>query len=252
MKKKLVILIMMGNFSSLFAQVGINTDTPLATLDITAKNATGTATNVDGILIPRVDRERAQSMINIPISTMVYINNISTGTQTGTTINVDTEGFYYFNGSIWVKLPASNTTIGSIPSVVASGKANNSFVSNDNEGFVKWTFNSVVNDGNWDINNNTYTTPKAGFYQLSLQGIEKPSGDFNSFDYVLIYNNKSYSFRNITDAQSNIGHNSGGVIVLFLDQNSVLRFGGTPCKDCSGTPNYTISDRSFTITYLGA
>ncbi|ANF51884.1 hypothetical protein A0O34_15810 [Chryseobacterium glaciei] len=86
------------------AQVGVNTSAPASTLDVTAKNATGSTNNVDGLLVPRVDRLRAQSMASVPISTMIYINNAVTGTQLDTTINVDAEGYYYFNGTAWVKL----------------------------------------------------------------------------------------------------------------------------------------------------
>lgn len=86
------------------AQVGINTPTPATSLDVSAKNATGTTTNVDGLLIPRVDRERAQNMTGVPISTLIFVNNIATGSQTGTAINIDLAGYYYYNGTVWVKL----------------------------------------------------------------------------------------------------------------------------------------------------
>ncbi|WP_223609169.1 hypothetical protein [Chryseobacterium sp. OSA05B] len=87
-----------------FGQVGINNTAPQGTLDITAKNATGTSTNADGVLIPRVDRQRIQSMTGVQTSTMVYVNSVATGTQAGTAINVDTVGYYYYNGTAWVKL----------------------------------------------------------------------------------------------------------------------------------------------------
>ncbi|MGG7469672.1 hypothetical protein ACVVIH_03955 [Chryseobacterium arthrosphaerae] len=40
------------------AQVGVNITLPLSTLDVTARNKTGTASSIDGILFPRVDRQR--------------------------------------------------------------------------------------------------------------------------------------------------------------------------------------------------
>ncbi|MCS3530367.1 hypothetical protein [Chryseobacterium sp. JUb7] len=89
---------------ALSAQTGINTPTPTSTLDITAKHSTGTETTVDGITIPRVDRARAQIMTGTPISTLVYINDISTGTAAGTTENVTSTGFYYFDGSKWTAI----------------------------------------------------------------------------------------------------------------------------------------------------
>lgn len=89
------------------AQVGINNNVPASTLDITAKNATGTSTNVEGLLVPRVDRQKAQSMASVPVSTLIYVNSIATGTQTGTAVNVDAAGYYYFNGTVWIKLNPS-------------------------------------------------------------------------------------------------------------------------------------------------
>jgi hypothetical protein len=84
------------------AQVGIGTTIPAATLDITATNLSGTT--VDGLLIPRVSRLRAQTMTGTPTSTVLYVNDISNGTPTGTTVNVTAVGFYYFDGSFWQKL----------------------------------------------------------------------------------------------------------------------------------------------------
>lgn len=109
--KKIIIPILLISSTYAYSQVGINTADPKASLDITAKNATGTTTNADGLLIPRVDRQRAQSMNGVETSTMIYVNNISTGSLTGTTINVDVVGYYYFNGTVWVKL---NTPAGPV------------------------------------------------------------------------------------------------------------------------------------------
>lgn len=89
------------------AQVGVGTTTPSSTLDVTALNATGTSTNVDGLLIPRVNRQRARLMSGIPTSTLIYVNAINS-TKTGQAINIDTIGFYYFDGSVWQKLIMAN------------------------------------------------------------------------------------------------------------------------------------------------
>jgi len=106
--KKNVMIIGAFMFSSLaFSQVSINNTSPAATLDITAKNAAGTATSVDGLLIPRVDRQRAQSMTGIPTSTLIYVNSIATGTTGGNAVNIDAVGYYYYNGTVWTKLNSS-------------------------------------------------------------------------------------------------------------------------------------------------
>ncbi|WP_284652614.1 tail fiber domain-containing protein [Flavobacterium terrisoli] len=91
------------------AQVGIGTTSPSSTLDVTAANPTGTATSIDGILIPRVDRQRAQSMTSIPTSTIIYVNSVATGTASGITAAVTAVGFYYYNGSAWTALTGSSS-----------------------------------------------------------------------------------------------------------------------------------------------
>ncbi|WP_051890306.1 hypothetical protein [Chryseobacterium vrystaatense] len=98
------ILFLLVNSTFLTAQLGINNPSPASTLDITAKNSTGTSANTDGLLVPRVDRQRAQAMSAIPVSTLIYVNNIATGTLAGTAANINAVGYYYFNGTLWTKL----------------------------------------------------------------------------------------------------------------------------------------------------
>lgn len=88
------------------AQVGIGTPTPAATLDITAANPTGTATSTDGILIPRVTRQRAKSMTSVPTSTIIYVDTLD-DTATSTAVNITTVGFYYYNGTNWQSISSS-------------------------------------------------------------------------------------------------------------------------------------------------
>ena len=105
-RNKLALLFFLFSMVSM-AQVGIGTPAPAATLDVTAANLTGTT--VDGLLIPRVSRLRAQTMTGTPTSTVLYVNDISTGTATGTTINVTAVGFYFFNGTVWERLGSGAT-----------------------------------------------------------------------------------------------------------------------------------------------
>ncbi|WP_048502105.1 hypothetical protein [Chryseobacterium sp. BLS98] len=120
-----------------YAQVGINTPIPASTLDITAKNATGTTADVDGLLVPRVDRQRAQSMTGTPVSTLIYVNSIATGTQAGTAANIDAVGYYYYDGTVWTKLNTpvniytSNGTLAGNRTVTTAGNSLN-FVNGSN------------------------------------------------------------------------------------------------------------------------
>jgi hypothetical protein len=117
------------------AQVGVGTINPATTLDVTAANPTGTTTAVDGILIPRVTRQRAQSMTATPTSTLIYINEVATGTATGTTVNVTAVGFYFFNGTAWERMGGAsasndwtttgNTGINDITNYIGTAAATN-------------------------------------------------------------------------------------------------------------------------------
>jgi hypothetical protein len=133
MKKTLLPMIVLFCSTTIYSQVGVNTTSPKSTLDITAKNATGTSTNADGILIPRVDRQRALSMTSVESSTLIYVNNISTGTATGQASNIDAIGFYYFDASTskWTKLN-TNTNIynadGTLTGNRVMSMANNSLI----------------------------------------------------------------------------------------------------------------------------
>lgn len=109
MKKILLLFFVLTCFMST-AQVGIGTTTPGATFDVTATNPTGPSTNVDGILIPRISRQRAQVMTGTPTSTLVYIDDVVSGTASGTTVNVTSVGFYFFNGTIWERIAAGLST----------------------------------------------------------------------------------------------------------------------------------------------
>lgn len=106
MKKKLLPMAAIFFGTIIYGQIGINTTAPKATLDIIAKNSSGTSTLADGLLIPRIDRQRAVNMTSVEPSTLIYVNSIATGSATGQGSNIDSIGFYYFDGvtSKWSKL----------------------------------------------------------------------------------------------------------------------------------------------------
>ncbi|WP_123867364.1 hypothetical protein [Chryseobacterium joostei] len=113
--------------------MGMNTSNPKSTMDIVAKNSSGSSTLADGLLIPRVDRERAINMVSVQPSTLIYVNSITTGSATGQASNIDAVGFYYFDGSTnkWTKL-STDTNIYNTDGVLTSnrvmGLGNNSLI----------------------------------------------------------------------------------------------------------------------------
>ncbi len=100
-KIKLVMLVAMTTISAYsYAQVGINTSDPKASLDVVG-NPTNT-TKLDGILPPRLtgDQLRAKTYTTAQTGAQVYVTAADSN-PSGQTIYVKTPGSYYFNGTVW-------------------------------------------------------------------------------------------------------------------------------------------------------
>lgn len=101
-----------------YSQVGVNTEVPKTTLDVTAKrdiagNITDN-TQLIGLQAPRLTR--AELTANTATygtdqkSALVYITDVSGGNVSGQRINVTAVGYYYFDGSLWQAIrPATFT-----------------------------------------------------------------------------------------------------------------------------------------------
>ena len=89
MKRILLILALIGMFQVSFSQVGINTTSPNAQLDIKSSNQT-TPSNTDGILIPKIDAFPVTNPTAAQQGMMVYLTTVSLGKQ---------PGFYYWDNT---------------------------------------------------------------------------------------------------------------------------------------------------------
>ncbi|UWX60632.1 hypothetical protein N0B40_19870 [Chryseobacterium oranimense] len=109
LKKLFPAFLLVGSFG--FAQVGVNTSTPNATFDVVGNP--GDTSKFDGIIAPRItgDQLNAKNYTSSQTGALVYVT--AAGALTGQTADVNSEGYYYFNGDLnkWVKLNS-----GSIPS----------------------------------------------------------------------------------------------------------------------------------------
>ncbi len=93
-------------YSLLFnAQVGINNNSPMATLDITAKTTDGS--KPEGLIAPRLTGDQIQAgdaqYGTAQKGAIIYITSIPTSPSIKTA-NITAEGYYYFDGTAWAKL----------------------------------------------------------------------------------------------------------------------------------------------------
>lgn len=122
--------------------VGINTAEPKTSLQIDAKDP---ATKISGLLIPRLTGDEIYGM-PIPTgadleSTLVYATSAaSTANQTGKGEFLKGKGFFYWDGTAWVSIDTSTTTINEIWAMV---KPMN-FVYGDNTQYVSPTYPFTV------------------------------------------------------------------------------------------------------------
>ncbi|WP_282628877.1 beta strand repeat-containing protein [Empedobacter sedimenti] len=108
MKKTLLSLSILSLGIISYAQVGVGTNDPKATLDIVGKPTDTTAP--DGVIAPRIKRTEliAKNTIYTTAQTgaIVYVTDIA-GTADaagGKAVDVTAIGYYYFDGTKWIKL----------------------------------------------------------------------------------------------------------------------------------------------------
>ncbi|MBF0576313.1 hypothetical protein [Dysgonomonas sp. GY617] len=116
--------------SSVFGQVGINTKSPASTLDVMSTNVTS---NIDGIQAPRLTLSQLTNKGDVlygadQVGTIVYITDASTGNKTGQRANITLPGYYFFNGSVWIKLGVHDYK-------TVLGRVKNSFQTSDHDGW---------------------------------------------------------------------------------------------------------------------
>ncbi|WPO83401.1 hypothetical protein SD427_03405 [Chryseobacterium sp. JJR-5R] len=154
MKIKLSVTAILSCSVLAYSQVGINTQTPRATLDVIAKNTNGTTP--EGFIPPRLTGNQVQAAdaqygVN-QRGAIIYITAPVTSSSTKTA-NITSEGYYYFNGSLW-----QNMGISSAPSLILPNYANSG------EGI---TLNSS-NWSGWNYTGTSITLPPNSRYVVRV------------------------------------------------------------------------------------
>lgn len=111
MEKKLFVPILLAMAATMYAQtgrVGINTANPQSTLDVTGKLG---STDADGLQAPRLTLAeltmKGDTLYGVgQKGAFIFITDVSGGNTSGPRTNITTTGYYYFDGSVWMKVIA--------------------------------------------------------------------------------------------------------------------------------------------------
>lgn len=109
--KKIIFTIGVLMSCAVYSQVGINTEIPKATLDVAGKPSDITA--VDGIIAPKLKGSELKAKDALYTdeqkASLVYVTEpLDASETTAKTVNVTSIGYFYFDGSIWQTLNATN------------------------------------------------------------------------------------------------------------------------------------------------
>ncbi|WP_415326554.1 hypothetical protein [Chryseobacterium sp. MMS23-Vi53] len=205
----MVIVAIAASYSFANAQVGINTSTPQASLDVTGKPTI--ASSLDGIIPPRLtgDQLRAKTYTAAQTGASVYVT-VGDSAPAGQTVNVKNPGTYYFDGSVWKLTPGIDTnlmngtgTVIMINGVIQVAQEISARMTND------WvvpitnpsSLAQVGNIGNKLIDNynvftgtasgNTFTVKNSGTYMIGMNFPIQNQNDnvLNGNFYYGLYNN---------------------------------------------------------------
>jgi len=111
MKKNIILLSALLSSVAFYSQVGINTETPNATLDVTGKPSDLSKT--DGIIAPRLKgselKAKDSNYASQQTGAIVYVTEaLAAVDTTAKTVNVTSMGYYYFDGNIWQKMTGNS------------------------------------------------------------------------------------------------------------------------------------------------
>lgn len=228
-----------------FSQVGINNTSPKATLDVSAKSNDGT--RPEGFIAPRLTGDEIKAAdaqyTADQKGTLIYAMAAVT-TSSIKTINITSEGYYYFDGSAWQKMGAS-----AVPAVAITS-------SEFNGNYTVGTAMTGSNTFTVTLTNNSFSTATIAFNtsDLVISGVTGLA-----VTSVSPATSTLVSGANVTVTYTLSGTPSGGILTgtwTKLALNTVESVSADPLIACSSgtwtdatSPVSLLNGKSTTGTY---
>lgn len=258
---KNVKLIFMFFSSTLFAQVGINNANPKSTLHVAGSPQIASA--ADGIIAPLISGEDLRNKDDIysteQTGALVYVTSIPNPVSVKTG-NINSIGYYYFDGSIWVALKGTSSS--NTDATRFLGGSVYSRFNSITAGTPQLDNSRVIGNANgatYSVGINPFTSSKGGLTEVKGNGykISNPSaGIFDiEFDVPMI---EIYGIScNILDSyrSSVVGTypttTQFGNTLIVTDNSQVAFISNNIIRIKTGDQNGALSNRSFTFLVTG-
>lgn len=219
------------------SNVGINTSSPKATLDIqpSIENTQDGKTTNEGLLIPRLKKSRVGTMANPEASTLVFVETVDSSTDPRVA-NITEPGFYFFDkaNNTWKTLGSGVNSQTQILSATYIG-ANGTWMQN------------ISADGNTITFRVTNTSPH-NFAGINFSQALTLNGAAQGLSYTTAQDYSSVSFtpNQTRELVYNISGtpNSFGTLTANFNAAGLTAFGNIPVQEASQT-------KAMSITFEG-
>ncbi len=262
MKKKIILLSALGFSAVAFSQVGINTSSPQATLDVTVKT-TGPILP-EGLIAPRLTGDEIKSrdaLYNSPQKGAIVYATAPVGTASTKTTNITAEGYYYFDGSVWTKFGSGT---GSTPepwyiqNTTTPASANSQNIYQQGKVAIGFSNTDAVSTKQLEVKGDLkslYGNTSGDFYSVintNMTDYGIPMSDIHVADAADISNAGKISGLALSALNAQMytnylvsgNHTSGGVVSTSAATGSDIRLQSV---DTTGTVSSTVLANSNTI-----
>ena len=250
--KKIIISIGVLMSCAAYSQVGIDTETPKATLDVTGKPTD--FSKADGIIAPRLTGSELKAKDVLYTvdqkASLVYVTEALVASDTTSkTVNVTSIGYFYFDGNVWQKMSGGNAGTNNDWSLLGNTgtDAGTNFIgTTDAVDFVVKT-NNIQRERTYNVPNanNTIKTIKGG--DLNVNGITAGKGKGNK-------DNTIFGFQSLnanTTGIYNVGMGSYALYDNITGQSNVAIGHSSMVKNTEGNSNVAIGQSALTNNMTG-